>query len=419
MSLLVLCPNAWDREALARPEIRDGHEIRVAGDDLVAGVTPFRALTFDVERWIDRTAARHQRRVDGVIGTGDYPGCMFAAAVAERLGLPSAGARAVVLLSHKLYSREIQQRLVPEATPAFEALDPFADRDPERLGYPFFLKPVKGTMSIRAQLVGDEAERRRALAFSLRERIEKSLLLRPFQQLLRIHSDGRVPAHFFIAEAPLRGDQVTVEGFVQNGAVTVMGIVDSVFYPGTGSFRRFDYPSRLPAAVQARMVALVERLIAGSGLDDSCFNVELFHDEGAIHVIEVNPRMSYQFADLFERVDGTHSYDLQIQLALGRPASFTRGAGRSRAAASFVLRRFEDARVRAVPSPRDVETVRALCPDAIVNIMVKPGERLSRLDQDVGSFRYAIVNLGAPSVDDLHARWSEVDRLLPFHFERV
>ena len=74
--ILVLCPGAWDREALARPSIAERHEIVLAGEELVAGVTALRALTFDVRRWIDKTAARFTGHgIEGVIGTGDYPGC--------------------------------------------------------------------------------------------------------------------------------------------------------------------------------------------------------------------------------------------------------------------------------------------------------------------------------------------------------
>ena len=416
----MLCPGPWDREALARPAIASRHEVVTAGEDLAVGLTTLRAVAFSVHRWIDRTAGRFASQgIEGVIGTGDYPGCMLAAAVAERLALPSAGLRAVVLLSHKVYSREIQRALVPEATPDFEPLNPFAGRDPVRLGFPYFLKPVKGTMSIRAQMVRSVQDRRRALRFGWRDGIGKFLLLRPYQQLLDRASDGRVPAHWFIAEAPLHGDQVTVDGFVQGGAVTVMGVVDSVFYEGTQSFRRFDYPSRLPPAVQARMADLVVTLMAGSGLDNSCFNVELFHEPstGALHVIEINPRMSYQFADLFERIDGAHTYDLQMAMALGEPARFVRGGGAGRAAASFVMRRFADARVVSVPSATDLATVRARFPDAVVKILCAPGERLARLDQDVGSYRYAIVNMSAGSVEQLHADWAEMERLLPFAFE--
>ena len=86
-----------------------------------------------------------------------------------------------------------------------------------------FVKPVKGTMSIRAQMVHGKSDLDRALRFGARELFTKLLLLRPYHQLLWEFSDRRVPAHYFIAEAPLAGAQVTVDGFVQNGRATVVG----------------------------------------------------------------------------------------------------------------------------------------------------------------------------------------------------
>ncbi|HEY8212187.1 MAG TPA: ATP-grasp domain-containing protein [Myxococcaceae bacterium] len=415
--VLVLCPNAWDREALARPAIRDSHEVIFAGEELINGLTPWTILTFDVDRWMDRTAARFRGAgLHGVVGTGDYPGSMLAAGVAERLGLPSAGMGPVVKLSHKLISREIQREAAPEATPDFEPVNPFSSDMPRRLRYPYFLKPVKGTMSIRAQMVRTPEDRRALLSFTLKERIQKLLLLRPFQQLLDRYTDGTVAAHYFVAESPLSGDQVTVDGFVQRGEVTIQGVVHSFFYPGTMSFSRFQYPSPLPQEVQARMGEVVAKVIRRSGLDNTCFNVELFHDPstGRIHLIEINPRMSYQFCDLYERVDGTSSFDVQIRLALGEPARWTRGEGKDRAAASFVLRRFTDAKVRSVPSGEQIQKVKERWPGTIVNLLAHAGERLSQHDQDVGSFRYGIVNMGAPSAEALEAGWEEAKRMLPF-----
>jgi hypothetical protein len=242
--------------------------------------------------------------------------------------------------------------------------------------------------------------------------------LRPFQQLLDKYSDRRVAAHFFVGERPLRGHQVTIDGFVQGGRTTIIGIVDSVMYPGTISFQRFDYPSRLPAAVQQRMAALASRFLAGCGLDHSLFNIEMFHDSetDALAIIEINPRMSYQFADLYQRVDGMNSYEVQLAVASGIPVSWQPGRGRDRVAASFVMRRFSDARVVAVPSKSNLQMMEKHLPGLIVQALCRPGARLSDYDQDVGSFRYAIVNLSAPDVEELDARYQYVERVLPFRF---
>jgi hypothetical protein len=418
--ILMVCPGVWDEEALLRPEIAGRYEILREGAELVHNPSLLTALTFDAFRWVRRTVARYRNgRIDGVVGTGDYPGCMLAAAVGEGLSRPSPRLTEVVHLSHKYYSREIQQRLVPEATPRFAAYDPLAWRAEPPLAFPFFTKPVKGTMSIRARLVRSRAEFDESLRFSLRERIGKTLLLRPFEQLLRRTTDRRVPARWFVAESPLAGVQVTVDGFVQDGRATILGVVDSVMYPGTTSFMRFEYPSRLPAPVQARMADLAARLMAGSGFDHSCFNVELFWDEArdALHVIEVNPRMSYQFADLYERVDGTNTFDLQLALATGTPVCFVPRAGSHGAAASFVLRRFRDGRVRSVPTPEALSAAEKRFPGLRVKVLCRVGDRLSGHDQDVGSFRYGIVNLSAPTREALEADWAEVARLLRFDFE--
>ncbi len=64
--------------------------------------------------------------------------------------------------------------------------------------------------------------------------------------------------------------QVTVEGFSCQGKVEIMGIVDSVMYPGSGSFARFDYPSIRPAEIQAEMAALARRVIAASNWITLC-----------------------------------------------------------------------------------------------------------------------------------------------------
>src|SRR6185312_1405501 len=118
-----------------------------------------------------------REKVDGVVGTGDYPGCMLAALVSERLGLPGSPPREITLLSHKLYSRQIQQRLVPEATARFGS---FAPSRPEVAAYPAFVKPVKGTMSIRAQQVRNPEELAAAVRFTWKQRIRAHLMLRPY-----------------------------------------------------------------------------------------------------------------------------------------------------------------------------------------------------------------------------------------------
>jgi biotin carboxylase len=420
--ILVLCPNVWDKEALSRREIRDRYDLVFAGEELLETPSLWKGIRFDLFRYMRALIDRFEADgLAGVVGTGDYPGSMMAAFVGKELGFPVPDPKAVTLLSHKYYSREIQRVATPEATPEFFTIDPFApfqSNGRPRLAYPFFVKPVKGTMSIRARMVNEDRELRAAVKTSLKERFVLTMLLRPFQQLLDAYADRRVPAHHFIAEAPLCGDQVTVDGFVQGGKAQIMGIVDSIMYPGTMSFERFEYPSRHPPAVQDRMREIAARAIESSGFDHSCFNIELFYDRARerISIIEINPRMSYQFGDLYERVDGTNTYDVQLGLALGDPVEWSSGRGRDRVAASFVLRRFEDGRCVRAPSSAEITRIQEAFPGTTIKILARVGKRLSEQDQDVGSYRYAIINMGAKDREALEDAFREAKCMLAFEF---
>ncbi|MGB6165091.1 MAG: hypothetical protein WCF33_01120 [Pseudonocardiaceae bacterium] len=376
-------------------------------------------LGFNVHRWVDDTVRRFRgQQLSGILGTCDYPSCFLASAIAERLGLPAPPLRDIVLMGHKYYSRQLHTAVIPEATPDYEPLDP---RRPwlGALPFPVFVKPVKGCTSARAQLAHHPGELRTILRFDAITRLRLLATLKPYQQLLTHHCDGDVPAHWFIAETPLAGAQATVDGFVQNGHITVQGVVDSVMYPGTNNFRRFDYPSHLPSLILARMVELTRRLVAATGLDHTCFNVEFFYDPArdTIHVIELNPRMSYQFSDLYRMADGTSTYTVQLDLATGRTVHWNPQAGRYRVATSFVLRRFSNAQVTRVPHDQDIAALRGFFPDSTVVTLVAAGKLLSEIRQDVDSFRYAIVNLGGADAADLDTRWETARTLLPFSFD--
>ncbi|TAH39537.1 MAG: ATP-grasp domain-containing protein [Planctomycetota bacterium] len=411
--LLVVLPTDWDLEELT-PERQPGWRFEAIGrhrDELAGG--------FDPLAFVRASAARWRGAASGVLGTDDYLACVLGPALARELGLPGPAPETVLLCQHKYYCRLEQRRLVPRATPRFEVAAP-VQLDPEQppLPYPFFLKPVRGTFSLLARRVDGPGDML-ALFHNPPGPLDRGLaLLEPFHQLLRHYGDGRflLDGRRFLLEELLSGCQVTVEGFVHRGRATVMGVVDSVLHPATGSFLRFEYPSRLPQAVQDRMGAIAATLMEGIGFDAGLFNVEMFHDAGRddISIIEVNPRMSYQFADLHEKVDGTGSYSVAVALAAGKEPRWRARNGPFRTAASFVLRTDRDAVVRRVPDEEDLERLRRRFPEARVRTFHRPGERLSAAMQDGCSFRYGLVHLGGDGEADLKARCAEALAMLPF-----
>jgi biotin carboxylase len=346
-----------------------------------------------------------------VISTDDYPGAALAAVVAERLGLPGPSPEVTLVCQHKYLSRLAQAKLAPEAVPSFALID-VGDRAPlpDDLRFPLFVKPVKSFFSIGAEKVSSPSEL--AALFSRWVRLNQFFL--PLDRMLARYAGTSIGTKRLIAEGLLTGAQVTVEGYVYGGKACIFGVVDSVMFPDTLAFSRFDYPSSLPEDVQARMGALAARVIEGMGFDNGLFNIEMIYDADAdrVSIIEINPRMASQFADLYQKVDGTSSYSVLLDIAQGRTPRFTRRQGRYNFAASMVLRSFEDHVVAALPSEADIERLALIYPDMRVELHGTVGRRLSADLQDGRSYRYGIVNLGGSDRADVLAQFEACrDRL--------
>lgn len=405
----------WDEAELPRIERTGRCRVLPCGTDVSEHPEQFDALDF-IERAV---AASEGKAIDGVMASDDYPGSILAAAIACRLGLPGPHPRSVLLCQHKYYSRIAQHAVAPEAVPSFTILNPATIREAAAgLCFPVFVKPVKSFFSLLAQELGSAEE---LVALSQQADHHLREFVKPFNQLLKRYASFPLDGGYLLAEQPLRGRQVTVEGCMFRGEGMIVGITDSIMYPGTISFRRFDYPARLQPGVQERMGDLALRFIRSIGFDDSLFNVEMFYDpdSDAIHIIEINPRMCAQFADLMEKVNGVNSYEIALAIAAGVRPTIHRPSPQYRVAASFVLRLFEDKTVARVPSPEELAVFQARFPDARLKVLCREGQRLSDELQDGKSYRYAVLNLGGQSARDLAARYAEATRYLRFEFAAI
>src|SRR5262249_28639677 len=143
--------------------------------------------------------------------------------------------------------------------------------------------------------------------------------LRPWRRLLARWAPDLPPADHFLVEQLLGGQLVTVEGLCQGDDVVVLGVVDSRVHEQNGNFLEFAYPSRLPAEAQRESERVAAAVARAHRLRDTLFNVELFWDAECRRaaVVEVNPRLCGQFADLHQKVDGVHTYALACELACG------------------------------------------------------------------------------------------------------
>lgn len=400
----------WDEAELPRLPNADRYRVVFHGTDVSEHPEDFDALAF-----IEDAAQRCEHLgIQGVLASDDYPGSIVAAAVAQRLGLPGPDPAAVLRCHHKYYSRLAQKECVAEAVPAFWLVDPGAiERHP--IEFPAFVKPVKSFFSLFAERIDDLTQLK---GLALRAHHHLNEFSRPLNELMDRYCNLPLGGGYLLAEEVLAGHQVTLEGCVYHGAVQVIGVTDSIFYPGTQSFQRFEYPSRIGTDIKQRMAQIAVRLIEAIGFDNALFNIEFFYDPESdrIWIIEINPRMCPQFADLMEKVNGVNTYEIALAIAAGDKPVIHRPDAPYRVAASFVLRLFEDRRVLSIPSPGDLDRLAELFPDARLKVLCRVGARLSEELQDGASFRYAVLNIGGDCREDLFGRFARAVALLPFEF---
>jgi biotin carboxylase len=397
---LIVHPGVRDRLNLEHPEVGEHVRAILLDDD---------APTDRPNAILERLAGDARvRTVNGVFGSSDAS-AHLAAHLAAQLGLPGPTPEAFMRCHDKLESRRLQRDAVPDATPRSFALDPNDPiPDPLPLPFPLFVKPVSAHLSQLAFPVHDRDQLELAMR-SAREQLDR---VAAFDEEL----EGR-SFHLMLVEELLEGRLVTFEGFMCNGIMTPIGVTDSIMHPNGISFVRFDYPSALSSDVAGRLGEIASVLMPALGFDDSLFNIEFFVAvDGTAKIVEVNGRMASQFAPLVRAVHGMSTYRLQLELVTGGRPTLP-SVRRDVVASSFVLRRYiEDAVVETVPDPA---VVVERFPGSQVELLVRPGQRLSDNDDDSASHRLAVVAMSGPDRATLLRDWEEAQRLLPFSLRTV
>ncbi|MFZ5953510.1 MAG: ATP-grasp domain-containing protein [Candidatus Dependentiae bacterium] len=421
-TIFVICPSIRDRVELSKLSTKDNyhilfHDYKVDSFEriLANGVVDDFVATNPSQIIDSLLLLARSNNVNGIVSTDDYPGSIYASIVGHYCNLVGARPAALLQCQHKYNARLIQEKYVPHATPKFTLfndLDSIQAADGARFSYPVFVKPVKSYYSVGA----NKATNYQQLQEMLRQALLPSHFLSHFNWFLKTFGGSEIDSCAVMVEEYLSGVQVTLEGYCYQGQIEIVGIVDSIMFPGTISFARFEYPSSLPQAVQNRMGEIALTIVKAMHLDNCMFNIEFMYnpETDKIGIIEINPRMAAQFADLYEKVDGFNTYQLMLDIALGKKPVIFRKKGNHAIAASCVLRTFENKKVLQVPTQDQIAHFFRQFPDARFYADVKPGMLLSDVLQDGKSYRYGLIHLGAQDKQDLLNRFEKAKKLLPF-----
>ena len=417
--ILVLFPDEWDLLAARDPRWRERYEFHFEGFDLFSFPNNARLFTFDALRFVEKMVARYRRvGLDAVVTSDEQFGPFLASLVAGRLGLPHSDLQAILTIQHKYYARQAFERIAPRANVRFGLLRRgFSRPDEVPLGYPLYVKPAKAAFSVLARRVDSFEALHRHTRFGWFEKAIIERLVKPFAEVARAHARFAEDPFSMVVEEPVRGAQVTANGFVRDGRVVMLGTVDSIMYPGTDHFQRFQYPSSLSPQELSRVDALAVKLIEGLELRHGMFNVEMRIDpaSGEPRVIEINPRAAGQFYDLFERVDGYNAFDALLALHCGEEPAIRHREGRQKHAASFVLRDLAGEGLSRWPSAREIDALAGRHREGHLMVYRKRGADLAREMKWLGSYRYAVFNTGGATLEEMFASFRRLARDIDFH----
>lgn len=412
---LVLFNYDWDEAEFARLRTTWPHDS--AGFDLFSFPSNVNLVGFNIERFVDRYARRAARRGwRAVVSNHEQFGALAAALLAEKMGWPGTSVNAVLACQHKIYARDVLQRVCPEATPRFDVLPAaYGEPIPPDLTYPIFVKPTKAAFSVLARTVASREELQAHTRFGWWELWVIRHLVEPFERVMQARLPQAPTAHSMMIEEPINTAQYSLDGYAFEGDIRPLGCVDSIMYPNTQAFMRFDYPSQLAPSIQARALDVATRFLQAVGFTHGIFNMEFFYDEATdrFTVIEFNPRMASQFADLYRRVDGIDLHEIALALAHSiDPKALTPAPPTAGAASSFVYRSFDDSARIDMPSSAAKAAMRAAFPDALLFEFPKDKKSIDRDFKWLGSYRYGITHLGGADAHDLRQRCERCSEML-------
>ncbi len=433
MKTLLLFNYDWDAEGFARIAKARGQtwakSFSARGFDLFSFPSNAHLVLFDLDRFVNKLAKQaKQAGWTAVSSQHEQFGALAAAMLAEKMGWPGTPPAAVVACQHKLHARQVLQQVCPEASIPFQRMPAaYGEPVPEGFSYPTFVKPVKAAFSVLAKIVHSQEELHQFTRFGAYELWVIKRLVEPFERVakrLLPPSCQAGTAHSMILEAPANtaaAQQYSLDGVAFQGDIKPLGVVDAVMYPGTQAFMRFDYPSRLPPSIQGRALDVATKFLNAIGYSHGLFNMEFFYDAEAdkLAVIEFNPRMASQFADLYLRVDGIDLYAMALELAHGRdPWLLPRHLPTAQAATSAVYRVFDSAQptlqqtIPPMPSNAQLLNLKKQFSDHLLLSFPKTGGSTARDFKWLGSYRYGILHLGGQSEADLKSNLVVASELL-------
>jgi len=320
--VLVLCPSANEKQLFSSPDF-SAYCFHCLDYSALQTTPPKLKGNVDLVAFCqDAIAYAKVHQIVAVYYSFDIAN-LVAAVVCQSLDIFGPRIESVLQCFHKFYAREID--LFPPGYGVVglgnkgEIL--IGDRIKTDLNFPVFVKPVCSSYGMFCAKVDRPEElpqvcKKLATAYQLWWQMYREF----FQEFVDgtkypLAITSQVP---LLVEEMISGQPLTCDGFVYQGQVHFLGIVDTV-EAKDGSVDCYAFPSQVSQVQQIAVGDRVAKFIQASGLDNSFFSAEFWiQEQDSPILIEMNARMSATFGFLYRQSLNFNLHKAALLLSQGK-----------------------------------------------------------------------------------------------------
>lgn len=343
--------------------------------------------TTDTEAILDAARSEH---IDGIVTTGTDVAVRTIGVVCDTLNLPGVNERTAIMLTDKAAMKEMfAAGGVPTSSFAVvETLDAALEAA-ERIGFPVMVKAcdVSGSRGITKVERRDEVR----AAFNA--------------ALAATHADH------IIVERFVEGDEIGIDGFVQNGELALFAPHDKFVFRANNVTipAGHAFPLHVSDEILARAKDAIIRAIKASGLISGAFNSDvILTPNDNVSILEMGARCGATcIPELITMYTGIDYYAEMIRAALGEVTEL-QPSGESVPCMSKLL----FSRTGGIIQSIDYDTIADIEQhySAIVNLDIKPGSTVRHVHD--GTDRYGSIIMPTEREDAINRVLFEVEHCI-------
>lgn len=261
-------------------------------------------------RELEKIAGQLKRQFDvALVFNASEASVLAAAFLAEQLGVNDIGYRTALLTRNKLLMSEaLQAHGVNAPKFALHVKGDDIEQAMERLGLPLICKPLMGFASQGVIRADNEEQLRKALN---NIRLENKFAMR------RYYEDEQEAGHVLLQQF-IPGREYAVDGFVQEGRITILALADK---PNVSQGPYFEdrlhvMPAKVDAALARRIEDIAGQAVKAIGLNNSPFHIEMRYHRQQLFVLEIAARVG--FINMLQLLHELNVYELMFALKTGQ-----------------------------------------------------------------------------------------------------